>query len=472
MMLFDQAAEDKVLGYALKFPSLLKNPVPDDYFHHQTHLKAYQALQQLARKAGGAADIHLMLEHYSVNDAEIGGIETLMRAYSSAGDDPAACTIYVDKLRECRATRILTSLNNTLSDHLRAGLPAEDMLGRIEVSLSHVRQASANNYMYSAAQLAQMFREYLCEAEAGKRRIRGIRTLLDPKLDDVLTTLLDEALVVVAARPSVGKTSVGLEMARLLATGEGETDPLLSDLLTQNMGRDLQGPIKTGFISKEMPWDQLMRRVVGAGTEEGMAPFMQDNFSGWSLENIRAYLDSFESLPFMLDDSPDRGLRSVLNSVAYMAQQGCKVIIVDYLQLLQYDLPNARRSDTEQTDVANISGELKAAARRHKIVLIALSQLNRPQGERAEIVRPTLKSIRGSGAIEQDADVVIFLWSDQKDYRQSSRVKLIFTVEKQRGGITDEIAVLFDKKKPAFLPWTGEHDPKAIANEQVEVEPT
>ncbi|MCD0159754.1 hypothetical protein IHN63_00375 [Deinococcus sp. 6YEL10] len=465
--LFDTATEDKLLGYYIRFPRLLRNPVPEDYFHQSTHRLAYRNLQLLSQKADNL-DIHLLLDFLKGREEEVGGAETLIRAYSSAGEDPEHAAVFVDRLKGFRTARMLTTLSASISDAISQDTDHEQVISQVERILSQIRQTSGNRNIYDSNQLADMFTEYLQEAVDGKRKLRGIRTLLDHRIDELLTTLHPGALFVLAARPSVGKTTVGLEIGRKLATGEHSSDTLLDELLAEQLGRELQQPVKTGFISREMGWRELMPKLVGAATEAGLTPFAQDNFPGWAFEDIKKYLESFRNLPFILDDLPELGMRSVLDSIAYMAQQGCKVIIVDYLQLLRYDLADARSSDNEQVEVSKISKSLKGAARQHGVLVIALSQLNRPQGERAEITRPSLKSLRGSGAIEQDADIVAFLWSDQKDYRQQTRAKLIFTLEKQRGGRIDEIPLLFDKGRPSFSPWTGEHNPDEIENESPE----
>lgn len=262
-----------------------------------------------------------------------------------------------------------------------------------------------------------------------KGAIRGVSTGF-PDLDNLLSGLHKSDLIILAARPSMGKTSLALDIARNAAVRHNT-------------------PV--GIFSLEMSSEQLVDRMLSAESfidswkMRTGAVHAEEDFS-----KIRDALESLSKAPIYIDDKPAQNILS-MRAVArrLKRERGIGLIIVDYLQLMAPT--NTKASDSMVQQVTEISRSLKQLAREIEVPVIALSQLSRAVEQRGG--KPRLSDLRDSGSIEQDADVVMFIHREDKINKDSDRPNIAeILVEKHRNGPTGKVELYFDEKRTSFMP--------------------
>ncbi len=262
-----------------------------------------------------------------------------------------------------------------------------------------------------------------------KDEMRGVPTGFRD-LDMKLAGLQKSDLIILAARPSMGKTSLALDIARQSAVVHN---------------------IPVGIFSLEMSSQQLVDRMLAS----------ESKVDSWKLRTgqqlseehdfgrIRDAMDKLSKAPIFIDDQPGNNILK-MRSVArrLKAEKGLGLIIVDYLQLM---VPtNSRANDNMVQQVTEISRSLKHLARELDVPVLALSQLSRAVEQRGG--KPRLSDLRDSGSIEQDADVVMFIHREDKQKEDSGRPNIAeIMIEKHRNGPTGKIDLYFDEKRTTFL---------------------
>jgi replicative DNA helicase len=259
--------------------------------------------------------------------------------------------------------------------------------------------------------------------------LRGVPTGFK-ELDEKLSGLQKSDLIILAARPSIGKTALALDIARQTAVYHNT-------------------PV--GIFSLEMSSQQLTDRMLAS----------QSNVDAWKLRTgklnreddfaaIRQSLDVLSKAPIYIDDQPGNNILK-MRSVARRLknEKGLGLIVVDYLQLMVTN----KNYDSMVNQVTEISRSLKNLARELEVPVLALSQLSRAIEQRGG--KPKLSDLRDSGSIEQDADVVMFIHREDKTKGTSDAEKTNIAeilIEKHRNGATGKVELFFDEKKVTFLP--------------------
>jgi replicative DNA helicase len=258
--------------------------------------------------------------------------------------------------------------------------------------------------------------------------LRGVPTGF-PELDDKLSGFQKSDLIILAARPSMGKTSLALDIARKAA---------------------VEHNIPVGIFSLEMSADQLVDRMLAAESNvdswklrTGHNLSLEDDFS-----RIRDAMDKLAKAPIYIDDQPGNNIlkmRSITRRLK--SEKGVGLIIVDYLQLMEP--VKTKNSDSMVNQITEISKSLKNLAREFEVPVIALSQLNRAVEARGG--EPRLSDLRDSGSIEQDADVVMFIHREDKYNKESDKPNIArIMIEKHRNGPTGVAELYFNDKKTTF----------------------
>ncbi len=246
-------------------------------------------------------------------------------------------------------------------------------------------------------------------------------------LDSALAGFQDSNLIILAARPGVGKTTLLLDFCRNIAVKE---------------------KLPVCFFSLEMSIEELGNRLVVS----------QSGVDAWKLKTGKLDDDDYDKIqeamgvmadaPFFIDDTPGISLMEIRTKARRMQlEHGLKLIIVDYLQLV-----NAGRTfESRVQEVSLISSSLKNLARELKVPVIAASQLNR-QVESRGSKKPQLADLRESGSIEQDADVVMFIYrpEENKDMAPSDKIPTILSIDKHRNGALTEINLMLHGPKQQF----------------------
>jgi replicative DNA helicase len=266
--------------------------------------------------------------------------------------------------------------------------------------------------------------EYLHEHRG---QILGVPTGL-AHLDALLGGLQPSDLVILAARPSVGKTSMALNVAQHAAVHEAK---------------------KVAVFSLEMSREQLALRLLSAETGINPRP-LQTGFvdeTDWS--KIATVMNDMASAPLWIDDSPALSVMELRTKARRLEaeQHGLDLIIVDYLQLMQ--AATVSRDANRVQEVSEISRGLKQLARELKVPVLALSQLSRGVEQRGT-AEPRLSDLRESGSIEQDADVVIFLYREAEQNPEAEVELIKVKVAKHRNGPIGEVPVQFRKANTRF----------------------
>ncbi|MEK7213684.1 MAG: replicative DNA helicase [Patescibacteria group bacterium] len=271
--------------------------------------------------------------------------------------------------------------------------------------------------------------ERLDKLHNSKNELRGVPTGFR-ELDNKLAGLQKSDLIILAARPSMGKTSLALDIARMAA---------------------INHKVPVGIFSLEMSSQQLVDRILAA--ESQVDSWKLRTGHNLSVENdfkaIRDAMNRLSEAPIYIDDQPANNILK-MRAVArrLKSEKGLGLIVVDYLQLM---VPTqARHSDNMVQQVTEISRALKQLARELEVPVLALSQLNRAVESRGG--EPRLSDLRDSGSIEQDADVVMFIHREDKYNKDSAKPNIAkIMIEKHRNGPTGYAELYFDDKKTTFI---------------------
>jgi replicative DNA helicase len=266
--------------------------------------------------------------------------------------------------------------------------------------------------------------ERLSNSDGG---LRGVPTGFKA-LDNKLAGLQASDLIILAARPSVGKTSFALELARQAAVNHG---------------------IPVGIFSLEMGAQQLIDRMLSSQARIDLWRLRTGKVKDADdFDRIRDALDILSKAPIYIDDEPGKTVLS-MRAVArrLKSEKNLGLIIVDYLQLATPSL--TRASDNMVQQVTEISRSLKGLARELNVPVLALSQLSRAVESRGG--KPRLSDLRDSGSIEQDADVVMFIHREDKGKDESERTNIAeILIEKHRNGPTGRVELFFDAEHASF----------------------
>jgi replicative DNA helicase len=270
--------------------------------------------------------------------------------------------------------------------------------------------------------------ERLDKLHKSREGIRGISTGFK-ELDNKLAGFQKSDLVILAARPSMGKTALALDIARQSAANHGT-------------------PVC--IFSLEMSSQQLVDRMLAAESRVDAWKLRTGKLSiDAEFDKIRDSLDRLSKAPIYIDDQPGNNILK-MRSVArrLKSEKNLGLIVVDYLQLM---LPtSARSTDSMVQQVTEISRSLKNLARELDVPVLALSQLSRAVESRGG--KPRLSDLRDSGSIEQDADVVMFIHRDDKYNENSDKPNIAeIMIEKHRNGPTGKVELYFDGDKATFL---------------------
>ena len=376
-------------------------------FYFEKHRMVYETMLELF---GKHQPIDLLSLSSRMKEKEllerIGGT-TFLTELSATVPSSANVKHYAEIVMKKHMMRELIAASEHLS-HLgfnEAG-ELEEILDQAEKKVFDITQhfAGSARFRELVPLLAEAYERFE-KLSSAEHELRGVRTGFK-SLDDILGGFQNSDLIIIAARPSVGKTALALDIARRTAS-EHKT------------------PV--GIFSLEMSADQLVDRVVAAqsrtdasiirkGVRAQSGTWREDVF-----KNIRDALDDLSSTPLYIDDQPGNSIMKMRSAARKLKiEKGLKLLIVDYLQLMAPS--TARTNDSMVQQVTEISRSLKHLARELNIPVIALSQLSRAIETRGG--KPKLSDLRDSGSIEQDADLVMFIHSNEEDIRdESGKVK-------------------------------------------------
>lgn len=413
---------------------------PDDFYDHR-HKLVYERIQSLFTRNVSVDILTLTNDLTEQKQLEqVGGASYLTQLVNAV---PSAANVvhYATIVRRKGALRRLISTAGeiqTLAYDERGEV--EDILDQAEQRLFAVSQANIRQNFTSINTLLQQTFERIDELHKEKGKLRGLATgYMD--LDRLLGGLQKSDLVILAARPSMGKTSLALDIMR-------------------HVGVDLKVPV--GIFSLEMSRDQLVDRLISSQGNIPLWRIRTGNLQEEDFDQLQQAMGELAEAPIYIDDTAGSNIMEVRTKARRLqAEHGLGLVVVDYLQLME-----GRNQENRVQEVSEISRALKLLARELGVPVLALSQLSRGVENRPDKV-PQLADLRESGSIEQDADVVMFIYrEDMYKGKESRRPNIAeIHIRKHRNGPTGQVDLFFDAEKTSFknLDRTYDLSPAAVA---------
>ncbi|GMU85959.1 MAG: replicative DNA helicase [Ignavibacteriales bacterium] len=426
-LLLDQEAVSKVLGIL----------TPESFFSEANRL-IYEAVYELfsqTQPADGVMVIEQLKKSGKIDQA--GGVAYIAQLTQNV-TSAANVEYYARVLQEKNILRQLIAVSNETAH--AAYLGEDDAFQILDHANSKLMQISQEQTrkgfvkMSNAAMEALEYIEHLLDRDTAKYAVKtGYYDL-----DNILNGFQKSDLIILAARPAMGKTALALSLMRNVA--------LLSN-----------APV--AIFSLEMSRIQLMMRLIAAEARMDSNRLRKGNFSHDDFKKLATATSKLRSSPIFLDDGAGQTIMDIrAKSRRLVYEHNVQFIIIDYLQLIR--APEV--SESREREIAYISMSLKAMAKDLNIPVMALSQLNR-EVENQKDNRPQLSNLRESGAIEQDADVVMFIhrpeYYMQKNNPEKETKKGLaeIIIAKHRNGPTGEINLNFIGEYSRFESFAGEH---------------
>ncbi len=424
-----EEAELAVLGSILSSKDAVSKSMgilKPEHFYKDIHQKIFSAMQTLFDNSDPIDTLsvsNLLKKNKTLEN--IGGVYYLTGLVDSV---PTAAHIdkYAKIVLEKATLRNLISLSHDIAkksydDNQEIG----DLLDNVEQSIFKLTQ---NNLRGGFKQINPIMIDALDDLEEKRKKgsaVTGVPSgLMD--LDDKTSGFQKGDLIIVAGRPSMGKTALALSMIRNAALDSGAG---------------------IGMFSLEMGSEQLAMRLLCAEARVNMHYVRTGKLPQKLWKNLSFATGDLQSAPIYIDDTPAITVRELRGKARRLkSEKNIDMIVVDYLQLMQ----GPRRTENRQQEISEISRTLKALAKELEVPVIALSQLSRAVEQRHD-KRPQLSDLRESGAIEQDADIVIFLyrpWVYSKDDEDEGKAEII--IAKQRNGPTADLKATFISQYARF----------------------
>ncbi len=425
-------SEKALLGSLMLTPDAMHDVIDiisADSFYAEKHRLIYESMMDLLAK-GNPLDIlslssRLKEKGHIERAGDASYLADILNTVPSAANVRHYAEIVNKKFmlrRLIEASERISSLGYEEAEEL------EEILDKADKTIFEVTNTTGTHKFIELKDTLTEAWERMDKLHKNPGEIRGVPTGFK-ELDDKLSGFQNSDLIILAARPSMGKTTLALDIARKVAVEKG---------------------VSVGIFSLEMAAQQLIDRMLAA----------EANVDAWKLrtgrlsiesefQRIRDGLDRLSRAPVFIDDQPGNNILKMRSTARRLkSEKNLGLVIVDYLQLM---VPTqSRNSDNLVQQVTEISRSLKNLARELNVPVLALSQLSRAVEQRGG--RPRLSDLRDSGSIEQDADVVMFIHREDKYKEDSDKPNIAeILIEKHRNGPTGRVELYFDEKKTTFL---------------------
>ncbi len=425
-------SEKAVLGSLMVRPGAIidiAETLSPESFYSARHKTIFQAMLDLASKSQPidlVSMMHLLSERKELDN--IGGasyLSEIVATVPSATNAVHYASIVEKKyiLRELiDAADFVSDLGFSESDE-----NVEDIMDSAEKRIFGITSAPKGQKFVSIRQTLATAWERIEKLHESKGGLRGVSTGFKD-MDTMLAGLQKSDLIILAARPSMGKTALALDIARMAAT---------------------QNNVPVGIFSLEMSSQQLVDRMLASESRVNAWNLRTGQLTADSeFSNLRDALDKLSKAPIFIDDQAGNSIMRMRATARRLkSEHGLGLIIIDYLQLMT----TSKNYDSMVNQVTEISRSLKGLARDLDVPVLALSQLSRAVESRGG--KPRLSDLRDSGSIEQDADVVMFIHREDKYKDESERTNLAeILIEKHRNGPTGKVDLYFDERTGSFLP--------------------
>lgn len=449
-------AERYLVGALLRDNSILQDletvhDLRETDFYDPVMQELYRHSLSLYRRGIPADLITLTKELGPIRSREMGAT-ALLAALLEAVPAPVGIGHYSRMIRDAARLRtILTTCRKGLEEAIKGEMSPESLIGDIEHQMFQISSAGRTDTMQATAALVKSVVDEIKERWGNKSPVTGVSTgFVD--LDKRINGLRPSDLIIVAARPGMGKTSFVLNIAENIAM------------------RDR--PLPVLVFSLEMSKEQLLYRLVSSRASIEAPNLQRGLIDNEQFRTITEVATEIENAPLWLDDDPTISVEQMLSKTRHLANRlraerlrngdntpvefGC--VVVDYLQLMV-----GKNYDSREREISEISRGLKLLAKQLHVPVIALSQLNRSLEKRPD-KRPVMSDLRESGAIEQDADLILFIYREDmynkldgdklagkgNDETPQTPTDAEIIVGKNRHGPTGTVTLSFDGRFTRF----------------------
>ena len=423
----NEEAERSVLGAAMLNKEVLFDileEVKEDDFYNESHKEIFRAIWELYRK-NSAVDMLTVCEELKSRQSldMVGGrayIATLTAEVPATANGREYAKIIAEKA-------VMRQMIRTAEDITEKGyqskMAAREILDYAESGIFQIAQRRQKNDYTKIQDVLLENLKIIDAAAQNKDKITGIPTGFHD-LDEKTSGLQRSDLIIVAARPGMGKTAFALNIAQQSAVKHG-TSAII--------------------FSLEMSKEQLGQRLLAMQARVEMQKLKQGDLDRKDWDRVSLGVDELNNSKIVIDDTPGISLMEMRNKCRRLkAEQGLDLIVVDYLQLMTFE----GRTDNRQQEISALSRNMKLLAREMNCPVILLSQLSRAPELRQD-KRPMLSDLRESGSIEQDADIVIFLYRDYNENTEKPGVCEV-NIAKHRSGPTDKIELTWVARYTKF----------------------
>jgi replicative DNA helicase len=434
-------AEEFVLG-AILIDNQAMNKVLEvlspSAWYREAHRKIFQAMIELS-------EVNEAIDQVTVSEClrrrneleQIGGAAYLAKLVAQV---PTAANVrhHAKIVQEKALLRnLITVATDIVASGYRDSEKVEDLIDQAERSIFEIAERKMRPSFVPVREIVKASFETIERLYEKKERVTGVPTGFTD-LDEMTSGLQPSDLIIVAGRPSMGKTALALSIAQYAAIEKRET---------------------VAIFSLEMSKEQLVLRMLCSEARVDAHKLRSGFLGRTDWPKLTSAAGRLAEAPIYIDDSPAMTVLEMRAKARRLkAERGLGLVIVDYLQLMR----GRGGADNREQEISDISRSLKALAKELAIPVIALSQLSRAVETRGGDKKPQLSDLRESGAIEQDADVVMFIFREEV-YRQTEENRGIADIllRKQRNGPTGEIQMAFIDRYTRFENLETAHRPEA-----------
>jgi replicative DNA helicase len=423
-------AEQAVLG-TIFFENYMMKTITDKLmesdFYYPAHKVVFMAMKELYNQ--GVSIDYLTVSNYLENTNQItkvGGIEYITQL---ANEVPSTANFlhYINIVKDKAILRKLQDTCNGILEESKLVENTVEFIDDVEKKILQVTKERRSSDFIEISTVAHATMENIAIQAQNKADITGLDTKFH-QLNQFTLGLQPSDLIIIASRPSVGKTAFALNLA--LNVGNLKRKPHIA------------------FFSLEMGNEQLVMRLLSCQGQVDNTSLRKGDLNPQDWERLQHAAKALENTNIYFDDAGTVKVTELRSKCRKLRQEDkLDLIIIDYLQLLS---GSGDYKGNRVQEVSEISRILKEMARELKVPVVALSQLSRNL-ERRENKRPIMADLRESGSIEQDADIIIFLYNPaEQDQDESNRNHVNFDIAKNRSGVISNFSLLFNKNMSKF----------------------
>ena len=437
---FSREAELALLGSLLVYPesvsAVIEYDLIADDFYDKNHQSIFTHMQYLI-DSNRIVDPALLIDRLESNHEleQVGGVEYLMMLTENSAA-PSSVKFYIDLVQEKAQIRRLIHVGQNITEKgFDTTVELNELLDIAEQQILEVTRVRRTSELLSSREVVQDFLENLNKIRESTERITGLKTGYS-SLNNVTNGLQRGDLIILAARPSMGKTAFALNLALNVARFNDE------------------GQAGVAVFSLEMPARHLIARMISAQSSIKSDFLRSGRLDDEQMNELHIAANALSQLNMFVDDSSTITMPEIFSKCRKLkAENRLDMVVIDYIQLIT----GRGSTESRQQEVSEISRSLKQLAREMDVPVIGLSQLSRSV-EKRDVKIPQLSDLRESGSIEQDADIVMFLYredyyqnqgdDEEKDEREVKETLL--KISKHRNGALADLTLQFNPSISKF----------------------